>query len=98
MGGGSGGQAVDSTEQAFMKGAELFQQVSLAETEKARAVGIMESFCDKSGRIFIRMLLLPAMMDLGMTRDKCLDVCMTGLDRDEIYYRLQAAELLVAVR
>jgi hypothetical protein len=97
IGGGSGGQGVDATEQSFMKGAELFQQLPLAETEKARALGIMESFCGKSGRIFIRMLLLPAMMDLGMARDKCLDVCMTGLLQNEDYYRLQAAQLLVAV-
>lgn len=97
IGGGSGGQGGDATEQAFMKGAELFQQLPLAEKEKARALGIMESFCGKSGRIFIRMLLLPAMMDLGMTRDKCLDVCMTGLHQNEDYYRLQAAQLLVVV-
>ncbi|HEX4644635.1 MAG TPA: hypothetical protein VH598_03415, partial [Verrucomicrobiae bacterium] len=85
------------TEQAFMKGAELFQQLPLAEADKARALGIMESFCDKSGRIFMRMLLLPAMMDLGLSRDKCLDVCMTGLHQKEDYYRLQAAQLLVGV-
>lgn len=97
FGGGSGGQGVTATDQAFLKGAELFQQLPLAETEKARALGIMESFCGKSGRIFIRMLLLPAMMDLGMTRNKCLDVCMTGLHQNEDYYRLQAAQLLVAV-
>jgi hypothetical protein len=97
IGGGSGGQGVDATEEVFMRGAGLFQQLPLAETEKARALGIMESFCGKSGRIFIRMLLLPAMMDLGMTRDKCLDVCMTGLHQNEDYYRLQAAQLLVAV-
>ncbi len=97
IGAGSGGQGVGATEEAFMKGAGLFQQLSLTETEKARALGIMESFCDKSGRIFIRMLLLPAMMDLGMTRDKCLDVCMTGLHQNEDYYRFQAAQLLVAV-
>jgi hypothetical protein len=97
IGGGSGGQGIDATEQCFMKGAELFQQLPLAEAEKARALGIMESFCGKSGRIFVRMLLLPAMMDLGMTRDKCLDVCMTGLHQKEDYYRLQAAQLLIAV-
>ena len=95
--GGDGGQGVDAIEQVFMKGADLFQQMALADPDKARALGILESFCDKSGRIFIRMLLLPAMMDLGMTREKCLDVCMTGLHQNEDYYRFQAARLLVAV-
>ena len=97
FGAGSGGQGVGATEQVFMKGAELFQQLPLTDPDKTRALGILESFCDKSGRIFIRMLLLPAMMDLGMTREKCLDVCMTGLHQNEDYYRFQAARLLVAV-
>lgn len=97
IGGGNGGQGVDATEQTFMKGAELFRQVLLDETEKARALGILESFCEKSGRIFIRMLLLPPMMELGLTKEKCIDVCETGLRQEEGYYRIQAAQLLVAV-
>jgi len=97
IGGGSGGQGVDATEEIFMKGAELFRQMSLPEPEKARALGILEAFCEKSERIFVRMLLLPAMMELGLTREKSADVCVTGLRQEEEYYRLQAAELLVAV-
>jgi hypothetical protein len=97
IGGGSGGQGVDATEQTFLKGAELFWQVQLDQMESARALAIFESFCEKSGRIFIRMLLLPSMMELGMDSDKCLDVCETGLRQEEYYYRHQAAQLLVAV-
>jgi HEAT repeat protein len=97
IGGGSGGQGVDATEETFMKGAELFWQARLDETNRARALGILESFCEKSGRIFIRMLMLPSMMELGLARDKCLDVCQTGLRQEEYYYRHQAAQLLVAV-
>jgi HEAT repeat protein len=97
LGGGNGGQGVDATEQIFMKGAELFREMGLGETEKARALGILESFCEKSGRIFICMLLLPAMMELGLAKEKCIDVCETGLRQEEYYYRLQAAQLLVAV-
>jgi len=97
IGGGNGGQGVDAIEQSFMKGAELLEKMPLAEAEKRRALGIMGSFCDKSGRIFVRMLLLPAMMDLGLPREKCFDVCMTGLSQNEDYYRLQAARLLVGV-
>jgi hypothetical protein len=97
IGGGNGGQGVDAKEQVFLKGAELFGQLHLAEPEKARALAILESFGEKSGRIFIRMLLLPEMMDLGLARDQCLDVCETGLRQEEYYYRLQAARLLVAV-
>jgi hypothetical protein len=97
IGGGSGGQGVNVTEEVFMKGAELFRQMKLAEPEKARALEILDSFCEKSGRIFVRMLLLPAMVELGMTREKCMDVCATGLRQEEDYYRLQAAQLLAAV-
>jgi hypothetical protein len=88
---------VDATEGLFMKGAELFRQMSLTPPEKSRALGILESFCEKSERIFVRMLLLPAMMELGLTREKSVDVCVTGLRQDEEYYRLQAGQLLVAV-
>jgi hypothetical protein len=97
IGGGNGGQGVDATEGLFMKGAELFRQMSLTPPEKSRALGILESFCEKSERIFVRMLLLPAMMELGLTREKSVDVCVTGLRQDEEYYRLQAGQLLVAV-
>jgi HEAT repeat protein len=97
IGSGNGGQGVEATEQVFIKGAELFPQLHLADTEKARALGILESFCEKSGRNFIRMLLLPAMMELGLSREKCVDVCETGLRQEEYYYRLQAAQLLVGV-
>jgi hypothetical protein len=97
IGGGSGGQGIDATEQMFMKGAELFQRMSPGKTDKARGLAILDSFCEKSGRIFVRMLLLPAMMDLGYPREKCIEVCDTGLHQEEIYYRLQAARLLTAV-
>jgi HEAT repeat protein len=97
IGGGNGGQGVGAEEQVFMKGADLMAKMGLGETEKARALAILESFCGKSGRIFVRMLLLPAMMELGLAREKCLDVCETGLRQQEDYYRLQAAQLLVSV-
>jgi HEAT repeat protein len=97
FGSGNGGQGVDATEQIFLKGDELFAQIGLAEPDKARALGILESFCQKNGRIFIRMLLLPGMIELGLVREKCIDVCETGLRQEEVYYRLQAAKLLVTV-
>jgi len=34
---------------------------------------------DKSGRIFVRVLLLPAMMNLGFPGETCIAVCRTGL-------------------
>jgi len=43
------------------------------------------------------MLLLPAMIDLGYPREKCVEVCSNGLHQTENYYRLQAARLLTAV-
>lgn len=97
IGGGSGGQGVDATEQIFMKAAGLFGQIGLDGPEKAKALALLESFCEKSGRIFIRMLLLPAMMDLGFPEDKCVEVCSTGLRQEEVYYRIQAARLLMIV-
>jgi HEAT repeat protein len=97
IGGGSGGQGVDATEQMFMKSAALFSEMELGEKEKVKMLGLLESFCEKSGRIFIRMLLLPSMMKLGFPREKCIDVCNTGLQQEEEYYRLQAAQLLALV-
>ncbi|HVV71073.1 MAG TPA: HEAT repeat domain-containing protein [Verrucomicrobiae bacterium] len=97
LGGGNGGQAIDELEQVFLKGAELFQQVKLAEPERSKALAVLDSFCEKSDRIFVRMLLLSAMMDLGLPEERCLDVCQTGLRQEEYYYRLQAARLLGVV-
>ena len=54
----------------------------------------MQLWCNKYHRIFIRMLLLTGMMDLGLPPDQCIAVCQAGLRRGEDYYRLQAAELL----
>jgi hypothetical protein len=71
--------------------------MDLSEPDKDRALGILESFCEKSGRISVRMLLLPGSMELGLAGEKCIDVCETGLRQKEDYYRLQAARLLVAV-
>lgn len=97
LGGGDGGQGVNATEQTFMKAAELFQKMEMSKTETTNALALLQSFCEKSGRIFVRMLLLPAMMDLGYPRQKCIEVCDAGLQKGEIYYRLQAAQLLVRV-
>jgi HEAT repeat protein len=97
IGGGSGGQGIDGTEQIFMKGADLFSRVGLAEPEKAKALALLDAFCQKSGRIFIRMNLLSPMLELGFPRDKCIEVCKTGLSQEEVYYRIQAAQLLMAV-
>ena len=58
---------------------------------------MLKAWGDKSERIFVRMLLLPAMMDLGFPGEECLAVCQTGLSQTEDYYRLQAARLLTMV-
>jgi HEAT repeat protein len=97
LGGGNGGQAVTAAEQLFTKAGDLFRSMELSESEKSRALDLLESCCQKSGRIFIRMLLLPGMMDLGFPREKCLEVCRTGLNQTEDYYRIQAARLLAQV-
>src|SRR5258707_9128122 len=71
--------------------------MDLHEPEKSDALSLLVSWCEKSGRIFIRMLLLPPMMDLGFPKERCLEVCMTGLNQPEDYYRIQAARLLASV-
>lgn len=91
---GSGGQGVSEGEQIFMAGGDLFQRMNLSDAERATALHLLDSYCQKSGRIFIRMLLLPAMVDLGFSAEKCLAVCRDGLGAEEDYYRLQAARLL----
>lgn len=94
---GSGGQEVSESEQVFMASGSLFQRMNLSESERAAALGILDSYCKKSGRIFIRMLLLPSMIDLGFPSEQCLAVCLDGLSAEEDYYRIQAAGLLVQV-
>ena len=95
--GGSGGQGVNGIEQLFMKAADLFPRMDLSSPDRSHALNLLDRFCQKSGRIFVRMLLLPAMERLGWPRENCLEVCRIGLDQPEDYYRLQAAELLVTV-
>src|SRR5205807_4639460 len=41
--------------------------------------------------------LLTPMMDLGLPKDQCLEVCRTGLAQTEDYYRIQAAQLLATL-
>ncbi|EEF59713.1 HEAT repeat domain-containing protein [Pedosphaera parvula] len=96
-GGGSGGQGVDRGDQIVMGAGDAFQRMKLEGRDKSEALRLFESYCDKSDRIFIRMLMLPTMIELGYPRDKCLDVCRKGLDCSEDYYRIQAAELLATV-
>jgi len=81
----------------FLGAGELFRKMNLSEPEKSKALGLLEAWSDKSQRIFIRMLLLPPMMELGFSREKCVDVCNTGLSQSEYYYRIQAAQLLSLV-
>src|SRR5207249_4569233 len=95
-GGGSGGQGISAGDQMFMGAAELFRKMDLSESEQSRALSLLEAWGDKSERIFIRMLLLPAMIDLGYPREKCVEVCTNGLHQPENYYRLQTARLLTA--
>ena len=97
IGGGNGGQGINATEQVFMKSADLLGKMSLDQAEQAHALALLESFCDRSGRIFIRMLLLPSMMQLGLPANKCVAVCATGLQQEPVYYRIQAAQLLTLV-
>jgi len=94
---GDSGQGVTPGDQSFMGAGELFRKINLGQPEKTKALALLDAWSDKSKRIFVRMLLLPAMMDLGLPREKCVEVCRTGLSRSEDYYRLQAARLLVMV-
>jgi HEAT repeat protein len=94
---GNGGQGVSAGDQSFMGAGELFCKMNLSEPDRSKALALLEAWCDKSERIFVRMLLLPAMMNLGFPKEKCVEVCKTGLNQNEVYYRIQAARLLTAV-
>jgi len=94
---GQGGQGVTAPDQLFMGAAELFRKMHLNEPEKSRALALLEAWGEKSRRIFIQMLLLPAMVELGLPRERCLEICKTGLDQEEDYLRIQAARLLTVV-
>lgn len=91
---GESGQGVSAGDQLFMAAGEMFRGMDLRESDKLKALALLESWGEKSERVFIRMLLLPAMMDLGFSGEKCLEVCKTGLNQPEVYYRIQAARLL----
>jgi len=71
--------------------------MNLSDSEKSRALALFETWADNSARIFVRMLLLPAMIDLGFPGEKCIAVCRSGLSQVEVYLRLQAARLLTVV-
>jgi HEAT repeat protein len=92
---GTGGNRVWGNEQVFTVAGALFERMNLSGTERVTALGLLNAYCEKSGRILIRMLLLPSMMDLGFPPDKCLAVCRDGLSAEEDHYRVQAAQLLV---
>ena len=94
---GSGGQGVEAGDQVFMEASDVLTKMKLDDRDKAEALRLFEAYCEKSGRIFVRMLLLPGMIQLGYPADKCRDVCRDGLDAPEDYYRKQAAQLLFEV-
>jgi HEAT repeat protein len=95
--GGNSGQGAGQGDQIFMLAGNLFQKMNLREPDKSLALALYESWCDSSDRIYVRLLLLPAMMNLGLPGEKCLEVCRTGLRQSEDFYRIQAARLLVDV-
>lgn len=92
--GSSGGQTVGKSDQLFLKAAHMLCKAKFDSASKARSLELLQAGCDKAGRIFIRMLLLPSMMDLGFPSEQCFQVCESGLAQPEDYYRLQAARLL----
>jgi HEAT repeat protein len=97
FGSGGGGQGVSASDQVFMQAGWLFHKMNLADPDKSRALRILASCCEKSGRVFIRMLLLEPMLELGYPADKSVAVCRDGLGSKEDYYRIQAAQLLASV-
>src|SRR6516162_8903210 len=49
LGSGSGGQGVSADEELFTSGSELFPRMKLSNADKARALAVLEAFCEKSG-------------------------------------------------
>ena len=96
-GGIDSGQGIGGSEQLFLKAGSLFAKMKLQEPEKSRAFSLLKSCCDKSDRIFVRMCLLPDMMELGLQKEECVTICRKGLKRPEDYYRIQAARLMAEV-
>jgi HEAT repeat protein len=92
-----GGQGIYAPEKLFTMGGELFTKMPLTEEERGKALSLLDGCCAKSGRIFIRMLLLPSMLHLGFSRENALEVCRTGLSYRENYYRIQAARLMAQI-
>lgn len=92
-----GGETVTAGDQVFMAAGNLFERMTLTEPERAKALALLDSWCKNANRILNRMVLLPSMMELGFPTEKCLEVCTTGLNQQEDYYRIRAAKLLTVV-
>jgi hypothetical protein len=91
---GSGGQGVDGTEQMILQTGNLWARMNLDEAQRERALHLLTTFCEKSGRVFIKMLLLPSMLDLGLGTDAGQEICREGMAAEEDYYQIQAARLM----
>lgn len=91
---GTSGQGISQGDQLFLFAGEMIRAMKLEDPDRARALMLFEKWGQKAGRIFVEMLLLPTMFELGMSEEKCFRICNEGLAREEDYYRIQAAELL----
>jgi len=92
---GSGGAGVDEVEETICGTGDLWARMKLEGADQERALKLLNDFCRKSQRIFIRMILLPSMMDLGLDMGEGLAVCREGMSAPEDYYRIQGAKLMV---
>jgi HEAT repeat protein len=91
---GSGGQGLDGVEQPILQTGDMWARMKLEGADRERALGLLKNFCEKSGRIFIKMILLPSMMELGLGMDAGQAVCREGMSAPEDYYQIQAARLM----
>ncbi|HEX7860148.1 MAG TPA: HEAT repeat domain-containing protein [Verrucomicrobiae bacterium] len=91
---GSGGQGIDGTEQTICRTGDLWARMNLESSEREKALGLLKDFCKKSGRVFIRLLLLPSMMELGLGMGEGQLFCRQGMFSPEDYYHIHGARLL----
>ena len=91
---GSGGQGLDGVEQPILQTGDLWARMKLEGADRERALDLLKNFCEKSGRSFIKMILLPSMMELGLGMDEGQTICREGMSAPEDYYQIQGARLM----
>ncbi len=94
---GSPASGLGPSESLFVAADDLFTKMPLSAEERIQALHLLESCCEKSGRIYLRLSLLRSMLQLGFPAEKGIEICRAGLKSNENFHRLIAAQSLAEI-